>query len=443
MENPHASPCAEVFYQLFPDLPTRFTERSLWGPQSTVVCLLALLNPGVTRSYRTTLPLMQQLYGKSWGWDRVPDPRSLTDARHRLGASPVEDLARRARDQALALTRAADIGPQGRRLVAFDGTDLVLPDAPGMRSRFGGPSNQHGESAGVPHALMVSAWDVVTRVPLGWTLEPYGSDERLGALKLLPQLGERDIAIFDRGYPSYAFLQTLVLEQRDFVIRMIASEVNSWPAVHEFLRSGKLEQIVEIDLGAHPQKPGERVVVKIRLIRKAFRRGRPKAHQHPETTVIATSLIDTEAYPRDELLAIYANRWGIETIHKELKVLCAMENWHTSDPELLRQEIAIIMIWQTMAAIVQHQAQQHIAQQQDNPWNHPKRKLALRTATFVAVAELLQIANQGRSCTTWQKHLRRQIRLLVTYAQKRRPGRSRARVRKRPFGRFRPTKRAA
>jgi hypothetical protein len=382
MDISHANTCIDTFYDVANRLPATWSGRGVWGPQQTAVTLVCLRRPGKTQSYRTCLPDVHRDVGKHrWGWTTEPDPRGFTDARSRLGAEPMVACAHECRDRALDIAKAcakAERGPLGRPIAAFDGTDILLFDIPGTRTRFGGPRDGSGRAIGQPHALMLSAWDAVHRIPLGWTMLAYGSDEREGARQLLATLAPEYIAVYDRGYPSRDFVREMTVKKRDFVMRMIAGTDAGWLEVRTFLRSGKRDQIVTMDLGEDPQHPGVRVLGRIRLIRKSFRKGRPKSHQKPETSVIATSLLEPEITAKD-IVDVYSNRWSIETIHKELKMLCAMEDWHTTNPALLQQEIATIMIWQALAAMIQIQVQDAIAQRSSNAWNCPKRALAVRT----------------------------------------------------------------
>jgi len=439
MDSSHATACINTFYDVADTLPTTWTGHGIWGPQQTAVSLVCLRRPGKTQSYRTCLPDVQRDVGKQrWGWTTEPDPRGFTDARSRLGAEPMVACARVCRDRALDMAKACvatERGPLGRPLATFDGTDVLLFETPGTRTRFGGLRDASGHAVGQPHGLMVSAWDAVHRIPLGWTMLPYGSDERLGARQLLPTLDPEYIAVFDRGYPSREFVMEMTVSKRDFVMRMIAGKNAGWLEVRAFLRSGKRDQIVTMDLGEDPQHPGVRVQGRIRLIRKPFRQGRPKSHQNPETSVIATSLLDP-AITANDIVDVYSNRWGIETVHKELKMLCAMEDWHTTNPALIEQEIATIMIWQALAAMIQIQAQEAIARTRSNSWNHPKRALAVRTMVMSAVAALLEHAQASRCKEAAMAILEERVALMAKWAQKRRPGRSSRRHRIRPWGRF-------
>lgn len=440
MDSSHASSVIDMFYDVASSLPRDFGHGGWWGPQQVAVTTMHLLRPGSIQSYKTVLPAVQADIGRRrWGWDRVPDPRGYSDARLRCGVAPFKACADRCRDRALALAKACSPeqrGPWGRTLAAFDGTDLLVFEDPGTRKRFGGVTGADGKPVGQPHALMVSAWDVVNRIPLAWTLLPYGSDERIGARALLPTLDPEAIAVFDRGYPSRAFVQEMLLAGRDFVMRMIAQKAAGWKEVRAFLRSGKQEAIVALDLGPDPRQPGKKILGMIRLIRRAFRVGKPMKHQKPETWVIATSLT-APTYSREDLIDVYQQRWGIETIHRELKTLCAVETWHTANPVLIEQEIAAIMIWQALAAAVQIQVQTTLHRRRNDVWNTPTKALAVRTMVMAAVSEVLAHACHGRARSTAERILARQVALMADWAQKRRPGRSRPRVRIRPHGRFR------
>ena len=210
MDISHANAFINTFYDVADTLPTTWTGRRIWGSQQTAVTLVCLRRPGKTQSYRTCLPDVQRDVGKQrWGWTTEPDPRGFTDARSRLGAKPMVDCARACRDRALDMAKASlatERGPLERPLAAFYGSDILLFDTPGTRTCFGGLHDAEGRAVGKPHGLMVSAWDAIHRIPLGWTMLPNGSDERLGARQLLPTLDPEYIAVFDRGYPSRDFV---------------------------------------------------------------------------------------------------------------------------------------------------------------------------------------------------------------------------------------------
>ena len=59
----------------------------------------------------------------------------------------------------------------------------------------------------------------------------------------------------------------------------------------------------------------------IRLLARSFPRGRPGKHQSREKMVLLTTLIDAELAPKDDLIALYGERWGIATLNRELKTI--------------------------------------------------------------------------------------------------------------------------
>jgi hypothetical protein len=115
--------------------------------------------PGKIQFYRTCLPDVQRDVGKHrWGWTTEPDPRGFTDARSRLGAEPMVACARVCRDRALDMAKACvatERGPLGRPLASSDGTDVLLFETPGTRTRSGDLRDASGHAVGRPHGLMV------------------------------------------------------------------------------------------------------------------------------------------------------------------------------------------------------------------------------------------------------------------------------------------------
>ncbi len=56
--------------------------------------------------------------------------------------------------------------------------------------------------------------------------------------------------------------------------------------------------------------------------------------------VAATSLIDAEKYPASEIVSLYATRWRIETLFRELKVTLSADVLRSKTPDGVRRELA-------------------------------------------------------------------------------------------------------
>ena len=94
-----------------------------------------------------------------WGgweesWDRTPTSGGITQARQRLGATPLEELFRQVAAPVANLgTRGAFLGPW--RLMSIDGMEWYVPDTPANREAFGIHDAGGGEAA-YPKARLVT-----------------------------------------------------------------------------------------------------------------------------------------------------------------------------------------------------------------------------------------------------------------------------------------------
>ena len=60
-----------------------------------------------------------------------------------------------------------------------------------------------------------------------------------------------------------------------------------------------------------------------------------------QTTIwLATSLLDAEKYPADEVAKLYAARWKVETLIRDLKIACGADVLRSKKPYGVRKELA-------------------------------------------------------------------------------------------------------
>lgn len=69
-----------------------------------------------------------------------------------------------------------------------------------------------------------------------------------------------------------------------------------------------------------------------------------------ETGVFATSLMDTEKFPLDELASLYCSRWRIETAFREMKMWHTFEHMHAEHARGIYQGITVLMIFMLLTA---------------------------------------------------------------------------------------------
>ena len=205
----------------------------------------------------------------------------------------------------------------GHRLLAVDGTRLMLPNHPSIKEEFGecsfGPNSDSKRSMAIASML----YDVLNQISIDAQLAPFKStgakksSEQSLLQKHMQKLIAGDLLLLDRGYPSLALFFQLKALSVEFCVRMKGSW---WTAVREFRQSEKKETIVSFDL---PKKDEHKLAdypeftdrtIKCRLIKVELDTG--------ETEILCTSLIDTEKYPYEQFKELYHFRWNEEEAYK-------------------------------------------------------------------------------------------------------------------------------
>lgn len=323
----------------------------VWGPMQTLLGIFALVEPGRRTSYQSACETTHAWAGVRFEWnpDRAPDPAGFKRARDRVTEETCAEVLSDARHLARSSIRSRDkrrLG--GRPVVAFDGSTLHMPRVPETVMKYGVPKNKLGqETCHYPQARLMTAWDLDSRTPLAWDLGSLGTGERAMAITILDQIPDEAVCVFDRGFPSREFFGEVLDSRRHIVARMISSEAVAWTEVADFLASGKRDAIVPVWVGSGPR----RRQVRFRLVLRTFDRGRPFKYQNRKSMVVITSLIHEPMTARD-LCRLYGERWGIETLYRELKAVAEIERWHGRSIELIRQEVILLLVWFCFAAII-------------------------------------------------------------------------------------------
>jgi hypothetical protein len=308
--------------------------------------LLMLTRPSGPRTYRFALSNLPRDVLSLLGWAKAPCAASLSQARSKLKVdacrSFIHILVNRLWSWQSACLRHH--GP--RRFVAIDGTRFICPRSKETKRKLDRPHATPWLLSHYPQALVVVAFDVVRRLPLTWTLLPKGRGERAAMEPLLKTLHRGDVAIMDRGFPARWLLALLVDRGIDVVMRMTAAKAGSWPEVVEFLASGSESAVITCNVSK-----GRSVTV--RLVRKNARLGRPMKHQDaPKTMVIITTLLPRDGFEKKDIIDIYRQRWGIETLFWEMKCAFSIERFHARSMVGIEQEIAAVLAWLALAAVL-------------------------------------------------------------------------------------------
>lgn len=233
------------------------------------------------------------------------------------------------------------------RLLAVDGTRLLLPNHKTIREEFGeygfGPNADSQRSVAIASML----YDVLNLVTLDAQLAPYDTGERDLLGRHLPFLKKSDLLLLDRGYPSIALFYLLQSMGVDFCVRM---KENWWLAVKEFAESGDKERWVEFTLPkkdwklyeANPDMIKKPIIC--RLICVTLKNG--------EKEILCTSLINEKKYKYEDFSELYHLRWNEEEAYKLLKARAEIESFTGKTALAVKQDFFAKIFGMTYCSIL-------------------------------------------------------------------------------------------
>ena len=257
-------------------------------------------------------------------------PSAVAQARARLGPSPLRWLFEKCA-QAWALRSADRFRWRGLSVFGADGTTVRVPDSPENRKKFGGHQAGRGNS-GYPIVRLVTLMALRSHLLLGMWFGPYKSSERKHARDLWPLVPDHSLVVVDRGFMYAKDLYPIEANGQDRHWLSRARKNNKWRMVK---RLGPGDALAEILVNRRsrredPSLPERWPVRAIRYRRRGFR----------EQTLL-TSLLDPVRYPRDEIVALYHERWELELGYDEVKteMLEREETIRSQTPAGVEQEL--------------------------------------------------------------------------------------------------------
>jgi hypothetical protein len=255
-------------------------------------------------------------------------PSVLTDCRKRLGESPMSYLF----NTTCAAWHNSILSKKhslGLHLLAVDGTTFRAQDTPNNRAEFGFISKKNPV---YPQLRMVSLHSTQTRMLLGAAFDGCDVGEITLAKRLLTDIPENSLTLFDRCY----FSADLMLNWQQVGLN------KHWlTPVKKSMRYEVIERFANNDLliempvspQARKKNPSLPETWQARMI----------CYQHPKGEIkgFITSLIDPALYPMETLLSVYWERWEIEQSFGELKnsQLNGEVTLRSRFPEGVRQEL--------------------------------------------------------------------------------------------------------
>ena len=233
---------------------------------------------------------------------------------------------------------------KGFRVLAVDGSRITLPITKELKGIYGEAKNQ--TETGVVQALCSVLYDIENRYVLNGLLAPSYKGERELALTHLKHCKSNDLLIYDRGYPSYDFINEHIKTGVDYLMRV---KVSFSQVTLDFEASKKHSLITKIypskKTSVSDKQYKKDTPIQVRLLRIELPKG--------ETEILITSLLDSQKYPNNLFKELYFKRWKVETFYDELKNKLKVEHFSGySNQSILQDFYAALFVSNVQTLIV-------------------------------------------------------------------------------------------
>lgn len=325
----------------------------------------------------------------------------------------------------------ADYSWQGMSVFAFDGSKYNLPPTQMMRDTFDPNSGLNSSTQRhYPQCLVSTVYDVFRRIPVARTVVGINqSCEREQAKSLIKSVPTGGVLLFDRGYPSYEFINHVNQHYDGYYVYRCSSS-QTFPAVEDFLKSGKKEKTIRINPSikfrarATKEERDRSKPVQLRVIRL----------ESPDGTisVLLTNLPNQCGYRRKAIIKLYFKRWAIEEHYRDEKTFLDIEQFHSRTPNGIQQELFAILFM----TVISRTLMMLSATTGNSRRIEPQFKHTIMTLASEAV--VLASKNPNKAYEVFNEILREMKRVKYYPPKKTRP--SQPRVSKRPPNKWREAK---
>lgn len=267
------------------------------------------------------------------------NPGAYCKARGRLPEGVLARLTRttgrQLQDQAPAAWRW-----QGRTVKVVDGTTVSMPDTPDNQQEFP-QSRSQKPGVGFPIARLVVLFSLAVGTVLDAALGRYAG-KQTGETALFHSLHANlepgDILLADRYFGSYWEIALAQQHGADLVCRLHQRRRVDFRRGRHL---GPAEHVVAWTKPARPDWMDEATYVTLpaTLAIREVRVRVPHPGFRTKVLVVVTTLLDPEAFPRQEVALLYRLRWQAELDLRALKQTLQMDVLRGRSPEMVRKEV--------------------------------------------------------------------------------------------------------
>lgn len=243
----------------------------------------------------------------------------------------------------------------GRRVKIVDGTTFSMPDTAANQRCWPQPTTQK-EGLGFPCLKMVGLFSLSSGGLESYATGTLHQHDSVLFRELWSSLRKGDLVVGDRAFCSYAALGQLAQRGIDSVVRLHQARKVSF---REGRRLGpddrlitwtkptqRLEAWSAQEWEALPESMELRVI-RLQVTAPGFR---------TRTVTLVTTLTDPQAYPAEEIRALYGQRWTVELHFYQIKILLGLDILRCQSPDRIEAEALVHLIAYNLIRLLMQQA---------------------------------------------------------------------------------------
>lgn len=249
----------------------------------------------------------------------------------------------------------------GRVVKLFDGSTVSMPDTPENQEAFP-QSRTQAPGVGFPLARIgvLFSLSVGTVLDLGIRRWAGKFQSELAMLRdMISSLQAGEVLLTDRYLCSYMEIALLRKRGVDYVGHMHAHRKV------DFRRGKRLGSCDHVVQWSKPRRPEwmsakDYLAIPKTLLMREFRRRIIRKGYRTRTVIVATTLLDAEQFPQDEIAQLYRLRWDAEIDLRSLKIAMNMDVLRCQTPSMVRKEIwAHLLAYNLIRTVIAQAAARH------------------------------------------------------------------------------------
>jgi hypothetical protein len=238
-----------------------------------------------------------------------------------------------------------------KTIYLIDGTTLTMPDTEENQAQYPQQGGQKAE-LGFPICRLLGVMSLSSGAIMDAALGRFkgkGSDEQTLLRSVLDGFAANDVVIGDAFYGSYFLLASL----QDKKVDAVFEQMGARKRVTDFRKGERLgvkDHIVE--LSKPTKKPDWMTLESYELAPSTLKVRELKVGGK----ILITTFLSKQEATRDELKALYKQRWSIEVDFRNLKTTLGMDVLSCKTPDMAEKEIWIYFLAYNIIRILMAQA---------------------------------------------------------------------------------------